>query len=287
MNDNHFTNFKNGALMWHDAASSHGIDEAMTICGSYLKHNLGREISSDEQQFCRELFGAIYEATADRVDPSKLVYPYDFKTADDRMEVSCYHTSRKLNVECAHGINLLIGESYYKSNHYNLELAAMNAIHDYGFSRVCLVLAFNYQFKSNEGRFSQTNRKWADGFIVFGQAFDNTWLHSHPTLINSFCDYVRELYQNLDAERFELPGNKEHGEFVKGYEILQAITTSDDDKGFSAGFAIGHNPEAVSPWACWQFAIRDGKRHYNWGIYGEDRQTAIDAYNARIFAALN
>jgi len=106
-------------------------------------------------------------------------------------------------------------------------------------------------------------------------------------LINSFCNHIRELCDDFNAEQFMLPGSKEHGEFVEGYEIMQAITTSTDGNGFLTGYAIGHNAKAVSPWVCWQFAVRDGERHYNWGVYSEDRQTVIDAYNARVFVALN
>ena len=52
------------------------------------------------------------------------------------------------------------------------------------------------------------------------------------------------------------------------------------------GYVIAHNPEAVSPYVCWQFYIRDGEKHYNRGIYG-DKQAAIDGYNARLFCAFN
>ena len=52
------------------------------------------------------------------------------------------------------------------------------------------------------------------------------------------------------------------------------------------GYAIGHNPDDVSPFVCWQFYIRDGERSYTWGTYGSE-QVAVDNYNARVFVALN
>ncbi|MCL2047397.1 MAG: DUF3849 domain-containing protein [Defluviitaleaceae bacterium] len=148
-----------------------------------------------------------------------------------------------------------------------------------------MVLAFNYKHNGNDGRLSAVNRKWVDGFILQEKAFDNTWLQAHATLIDGFCNHARELYQSLGAERYTLPGHEENGA-VHGYEIRRSITTSDEGNGFSTGYAIGYNPQAASPWVCWQFAVRDGERHYNWGIYGEE-QTAIDAYNSRVFVALN
>ena len=281
-----FVGYENGARFWRDNAISFGLDEAAIISRNYLGLNLTCENSSEEKQFCREIFWAMMEASIGKTEPKKLVYPYDFKTANERSEVDSYHACRRLNGKCASGIDELIRNSCYKSNFYNLDLAAMCAVSDYGLVRVSAVLAFNYQFKTHDRRFSKGNRKWADSFSVFEKAIDNTWLDAHPELIDGFCDHVREMYVDSDAERFTLPGKEESGELCGGYEIKRAIIVSDDGNGFLTGYAIGCNPEAVSDWVCWQFTVRNGKRHYNWGIYGE-RQDAVDAYNARVFVALN
>ena len=106
-------------------------------------------------------------------------------------------------------------------------------------------------------------------------------------MIDGFCGYVRELYQDLNAARFTLSGSEEYGEVNIGFEIKRAIVTTDDGKGFLTGYAIGHNPNNATPWVCWQFAVRDGVRHFNWGVYVHDEQAAIDSYNARVFVALN
>jgi len=284
--DKQIVGCENGAEMWRDNVLSYGFDEAVIISRSYLDLNLKRKHPKDERQFCHEVFAATYESTAGKTNPRKLVYPYDFNTAEKRGETDYYHNNRIFNTECARGIDNLIKDSCYKSDFYNLEIAAMLAIHDYGFPRVCMVLAFNYLNKQRDARFTAANMKWVNGFPVKEKDFGDAWLQAHATLIDGFCWHVRELYQNLGAEYFVLPGNEEHGEFVKNVKIVRAITTSNDGNGFSTGYAIGHNPKAVEPWVCWQFAVRDGERHYNWGIYGCE-QTAIDAYNARVFVALN
>jgi len=286
-NDNPFATYSNGLEMWCNNVSSYGVDEAIIISRNYLERNLKRDHSDEELQFCREMFVAMFDATAGKIYPSKLVYPYDLNTADGRKEADYYYANRRLNTECACGIDRIINDSCYKTNFYNLEIAAMNAIHDYGFHRVCLVLAFNYQQRSREGRFSAINQQWTNAFIVQEEVFNNAWLQVHAILVDSFCRYVRELYEKMDVERFLLPGNEECSELVGSVEIKRAIITSDDGNGFVTGYAIGFNPEAVSPWVCWQFAVRDGKRHYNWGIYCNEKQAAIDAYNARVFVALN
>ena len=276
-----FSDYSSGTDFWHDNAVSHGIDESIIICGNYLDMNLKRELSDDERQFCRELFAAMYEAAAGNVVPSKLVYPYDFKTANGRAETSCYHKSCSMNQECARAIDVTISTSCYKSNYYNLELAAMSVISGHGFQRVNAVLAHQVQKHEYDGRYSGANKKWAKGFTLPDQAYG--FMGSHATLIEGFTAYARKLYADLGADRFSLPGKEEQGksESVNGYQILRWIMVDDQQ-----GYAIGHNPDAVSPFVCWQFYIRDGERSYNWGTYG-DKQVAVDNYNARVFVALH
>jgi len=286
-NNKPFTGYKDGSEKWKDDVLSYGIGEATVICRNYLDMNLKREHSAEEGQFCRELFTAMYNATAGRIDPKKLIYPYSLEAAEKRSEKSYYILGYKFNTDCARGIDALINDSCYKTSFYNLEIAAMRAIQEYGFQRICLVLAFNFQNKGSDGRISATHWQWADTFVMQKIAFSGAWLQAHAILIDSFCNYIRKLYHYFDAGRFALPGIEERGEFVGGVEIKRAITTSSDGKGFSTGYAIGHDPNAVNPWVCWQFASRNGTRDYNWGVYGNDEQTAIDAYNARVFAALN
>ena len=59
------------------------------------KHNFKQEQPDDEKQFYREMFGAMFDVGIGRTEPAKLVYPYDFQIADERLEASYYHDSRK------------------------------------------------------------------------------------------------------------------------------------------------------------------------------------------------
>jgi len=146
-----FSGYDTGADFWRDNVVKYGIDESIVICGNYLDMNLQREHSDDERQLCREIFAAMYEATAGNVVPAKLVYPYDFETANDRGETSFFHQNRSLNQECARSIDETISASCYKSNYYNLEVAAMSAINGHGFERVNAVLAHQIQKLEYDG----------------------------------------------------------------------------------------------------------------------------------------
>ncbi|GHV39787.1 hypothetical protein FACS189490_03930 [Clostridia bacterium] len=269
--------YTTGADMWSDTAANHGIDEAAAICGRYLDMNLRRDHSDKERKFCRELFGAMFEATAGRTDPGKIVYPCDFLEAEQLMAVPLYHASRKQNTACSRAIDEAIRASCYAVNYYNLEIAAMVAVREYGFERVNAVLAYHIQRHSSDGRISRANKDWASDFQLPERAFGNAALNAHAILIEDFARYARKMYAELNAERFALPGREESGEINADYEIIRAITFSD-----KSGYAIGRNPEYADEYVTWQFKIRDGARNYNHGYYCDNMKAAADDYLARV-----
>lgn len=268
--------YETGADFWRDTAASHGIEEAAGICGRYLDTQLGVEISREERLFCRELFVAMMEDTATRTDPAKVVYPYPFQTADKRHEVDFYHFSRERNSTCAQAIDEAIRASCYRTNYYNLEIAAMKVIHEYGFERMNMVLARHVQRNDYDGRLSGANKKWAAGIEVPESAFEYSYLKAHAILIDDFARYAREKYVELNAERFALPGREEAGHLVHGYEVVRTIQF-----GNNKGFAIGHNPAAAEPFVTWQFTVDNGARDFNWGHYKLDAQSAQVDYAVR------
>ena len=271
--------YETGADFWRDAAASHGRDEALGICGRYLGTQLGSEQPKDEHEFCRELFAAMYEDAAMATDPAKLVYPYEFQKANERIEQSYFRESRLMNNACAKAIDDAINGSCYKRDFYNLDIAAMKAVYDYGFERVNMVLARNIQSRDYDGRFSDANKAWSKGYAVPAKAFDDAILNAHPILIDSFTHHARKLYEELDAERFALPGRPESGHLVNGYEILRSVEFDN-----RRGFAIGLNPDAVSQFATWQFTTENGKRDFYWGNYSSEFVDAAFNYTARVIA---
>ena len=280
-----------GAEFWRDISVGHGRDEAQGIFERYLDTQLQTKLPEGEVRFCRELFTAMYEDSLQSVNPAKLVYPYDFKTADDRTEASLYHNSRKLNAECAKTIDETISKSCYETNYYNLDLAAMKVIHDYGFERVNMVLARNIH--DYDGRFTAANKQWAKGYDVTStespvvKAFEGAVMNTHPILIDSFTNHTKKLYQDLGAERHALPGVQETGTNVKGYDIVRSVQFDND-----RGFAIGLNPHAVNQFVCWQFTAEqaaDGTvaRDFYWGNYFDEAKDAALNYTARVISHMD
>jgi len=267
--------YETGADFFRDTAVSHGLEEALGICGRYLAVQLKTE-SPEERQFCRELFVAMTEASAGRTDPDKIVYPYPHETAAERTEESYYHMSGSRNAECAKAIDETISKSCYERDFYNLEMAAMVAAHDYGFERVKAVLEYNIHRRASDGRFSRDNKEWAAAFDLPDQAFGDANLNSHAILIDGFATHFRKLYQKLGAERFALPGAPEAGHAVHGYEITRSVWFDNQ-----RGFAIGHNPGAPDPFVCWQFTAENGARDFYWGRYCGSERAAENYYAAR------
>ena len=271
-----------GAEFLSETISNKGLEEALNIGERHLSAQLKQELSNGEKQFCKELFTAMFDVTKEKTDPAKLVYPYDFKKAEERLEASLYHDSRKINAACAAALDEAIHDSCYKVNHYNLDIAAMKAICDYGFERVNMVLCENIQMRDYDGRFSEANKQWAAGYDVSSKAFDRAIMNAHPVLIDSLVNHARKLYAELGADRYALPGRPESGELVQGYEIVRVIAFDND-----RGFAIGLNPNAASEFACWQFTAENGVRDFYWGTYADDLITAAENYTARVLVHMN
>ena len=274
--------YETGADFFRDTAASHGSDEAFGICGRYLDMQMKSEQLEDEHQFCRELFAAIYEASVESADPSKLVYPYDMDKANDRLEASYFHKSSSRNGECARAIDTIISASRFAEYRYNLDLAAMKAVHDFGFARVNLVLANHIQRHESDGRLSSGNKDWARKISITEHSCVGAYLNAHPVLIEDFANHVRKLYDSLDADRLALPGRPESGESVKGYEIIRAIEFSSE-----RGFAIGLSPTAPTTFVTWQYTVENGQRDYYWGNYADTISSAADNYIARIIVHMD
>jgi hypothetical protein len=274
--------YATGADFWRDTEEQHGKSDALVICGRYLGMQLKFEQPDEEHGFCKDLFAAMYEAVVYRPDFKKLVYPYSFEETKDRFDVHYYLSSDGLNNECARSIDKVISESCYEMYHYNLDIAAMKVIHEYGFQRVNAVLKNHLRQHEYDGRYSRANKEWAQRLGIMETAFKDTIMNAHPTLIDDFTNHVRGLHEDVEAERFALPGQPEIGTDVNGYEIMRSINFDD-----SRGFAIGHNAAAVNPYACWQFTIENGKRDFYWGHYFNGAKEVEDDYIARIFVLMH
>ena len=274
--------YETGADFWQDSVSKLGREEAVKVCSRYISSKIKID-DETERKFCPEIFVAMMKDTSGRADLTKLIYPYSFEEAAKHSETSHYNEGMNRNRECAQAIDKLINSSSYKPNFYNMDIATMSAIQEYGFERVNAVLAFNLQTHGTDGRYTRENKDWANSILLPDRAFEYAYLNAHPILIEAFTQHTRRLYEAVGAERFALPGMPEAGHNVQNYEIMRSIWFDDQ-----RGFAIGHNPDAPDPYVCWKFTTgENGDRDFYWGHYCVDGKAAEDDYVSRVMVHMS
>jgi hypothetical protein len=130
----------------------------------------------------------------------KTVYTQPPETARERGEFDRYLESNKINTDCAKDIYKSIAESNYAEFHYNLKDAAKMIAEKYGVKRMAWVIANTIQYNNNDGRFSRTNKNWANGFEIPSAVRITYLVLSHPCLVDGFADETRKLCAQKEIE---------------------------------------------------------------------------------------
>ena len=129
------------------------------------------------------------------MENNKPLYRRSREDAAADNEVQEWRESYRENCDCARAIERSIDNHYHDNV---LDDGTGDIIERYGFDRVNWVLANTLQQNSHDGRFSQKNKNWAEGFCIPND--DMKWhfcVESHPGLTNLFVDQVRQAWQNL------------------------------------------------------------------------------------------
>lgn len=127
----------------------------------------------------------------------KKVCTLSFAEARDSGRLDEFNESRKLNIACAEAISKAITDSNYEPNHYDLETAAKTVIDTYGAARVNCVLASTVS--ESDGRYSRSNKEWANKVPVPPKR--DTYLNSHPCLVDGIIDHARAYAQTLSRKK--------------------------------------------------------------------------------------
>ena len=123
------------------------------------------------------------------------LYEWSLEDAVRNNERDLWRESYKENCDCARAIERAINENYHDNR---LEDCVKPIIERYGFDRVNFVLANTVQQNKEDGRFSQSNKKWARGIYI--PRDDVRWhftVNSHPGLTNLFINDARKEWQSL------------------------------------------------------------------------------------------
>ena len=150
------------------------------------------------------------------------VYMGTLEKAMQERNVDAYLDSRKLNIDCKNSIEQAISEGF-DGMRLNPD-AAVGVVEKYGEERVAFVLANTLKQLSYDGRFSDGNKRWADGIdvpenISRGMDLNRDYIvGSHPTVLNGFIDMARNEIRTRKLEEVLGVKNQHITETTRGYE---------------------------------------------------------------------
>ena len=129
-----------------------------------------------------------------------------------------YRTSYRLNSECKQAIQEAIADNY--DGMYLGDDAVDQVVRQYGMERVGYILANTLHHKSYDGRFSHSNKEWAEQVSTpehnaDRMTFRTDWVvDSHPAILDGFVTMFRE---ELEAQKTrEQP-------FVKQFYVVENL----------------------------------------------------------------
>ena len=150
------------------------------------------------------------------------VYMGTLENAMQERNIDAYLDSRKLNIDCKNAIEQAITENFD-----GMSLTpdtATGVIEKYGEERVAFVLANTLKQLSYDGRFSDGNKRWADGIDVpenISRGIDlnrDYIVSSHPAVLNGFIDMARNEIRTRKLEEMLGVKNQHITENTRGYE---------------------------------------------------------------------
>ncbi len=195
---------------------------------------------------------------------SKSVYRWSLRDAKHSNEVDLWRESHRENCSCARAIEKAINENYH-DNHLDTDVA-QGIIAQFGYNRVQWVLANTIQYHSEDGRFSISNKEWAEKFYIPND--EDRWhfsVESHPGFVNMFVDRVRQEWQNLglyDRNHCTDEGNYEGRLLVMKPTTLKDEYKTPDFQLFYATSGFGCDPTAVGTQVAGYFLKDDEYAHF-------------------------
>ena len=146
------------------------------------------------------------------------VYYEPFSYAQEHGEVDLYRTSYRLNSECKQAIQEAIADNY---DGMHLGDDAVNqVVRQYGMERVGYILANTLRYKNYDGRFSPSNKEWAEQVSTpehdaDRMTFRTDWVvDSHPAVLDGFVTMFRKELEAQKKLEQEQP-------FVKRFYVVE------------------------------------------------------------------
>ena len=128
------------------------------------------------------------------------IYKYTADYALKNGESELFHASAAVNCKCAEAIDEAIKSSNYEQYRYKFSEAVKTVVDGFGFERVNWVLASTIHQRFFDGRFSQSNQKWAKDFSIPDERYPGFIINTHLAVLDGFIDSVRKAHKEILAE---------------------------------------------------------------------------------------
>ena len=125
------------------------------------------------------------------------LYPWGPKDARNRNEIVLWRESYRANVACRQAIEDAIRQNF--DGMYLSSDCLKPVLEEYGYKRTAWVLANTLHELKSDGRFTQSNKLWANRFYIPADPDHNSdfTVRSHPAVLDGFVNLYRKAYQDL------------------------------------------------------------------------------------------
>ena len=178
-------------------------------------------------------------------------YPYSAAEARKRNELSFWRESHKANIACRDAIEDAIRRNF--DGMYLNEDCLAPVLTAYGYKRTAWVLANTLNELKWDGRFSPTNKQWAERRYIPQDERHNAaiTIRSHPAVLDGFVDLYRKAYQKLELFGAEhCVGDRAEQDFTGKVLVLSPDTLkescwSQENQLWYAHDGFGCSPHAI------------------------------------------
>ena len=179
------------------------------------------------------------------------LYPYSAAEANKRNELALWRESHKANIACRNAIEETIRQNFDGMN--LKEKCIQPVLAEYGYKRTAWVLANTLHELKWDGRFSPTNKRWAENIYVPTDLNHNSDFvaRSHPAVLDGFVDLYWKAYQKLGLFGSEhCIGDRTEQDFTGKVLVLSPDTLkesywSPENQLWYAHDGFGCNPHAI------------------------------------------
>ncbi len=153
------------------------------------------------------------------------LYPYSAAEANKRNELSLWRESHKVNIACRNTIEETMRQNFDGMN--LKEKCIQPVLDEYGYKRTAWVLANTLHELKWDGRFSPTNKRWAENIHIPTDLNHNSdfVVQSHPAVLDGFIALYRAAFQRLDLFSTEhCTGDRAEQDFTGKVLVLSPDT---------------------------------------------------------------